>query len=77
MTAETRTFAIFANGSYWGTWDGADAAAAMQAAADDVGTDGSTDGLTAHEVTQAQADAMQEWAEAGCPAAECPIIEER
>ena len=73
MTAATSTFAIFANGSYWGTWGGANATAAMQAAADDVGTDGSTVGLTAHEVTQAQVDALQEWAEAGCPAADCPI----
>ena len=68
-----RTFAIFVHGHYWGTWDGTDAAAAMQAAAYEDGTDGSTDGFTAHEVTQAQVDALQAWADAGCPAAERPL----
>lgn len=69
----TETFAIFANGTYWCTWDGADATAAIHAAADDVGTDGNADGLIAHAVSQADVDALQEWAEAGCPASSCPI----
>ena len=73
MTAATSTFAIFANGTYWGTWDGACAKTAMRAAADDVGTDGNTDGLTAHEVMQADIAALSEWSEVGCPAADCPI----
>jgi len=48
-------FAIFANGTYWGVWSGEDAAAAIQAAADDVGTDGNTDGLIATAITEEMA----------------------
>jgi len=44
------TFAIHANGTFWGAFDGETPEAAMQAAADELGTDGNTDGLTAVEI---------------------------
>ena len=51
------SYHIFANGLFWGTWEAESAASAMQAASDEVGTDGNTDGLEAFEVgTNAQAD---------------------
>lgn len=40
-------FAVFAHGIYWGIWPGRDAAEAVRTAADDVGTDGNIDGMTA------------------------------
>ncbi|MCA0204276.1 MAG: hypothetical protein LCH92_08040 [Proteobacteria bacterium] len=67
------SFAIFANGAYWGTWASIDAESAMQAAADEVGTEGNTDGLVAHEVTADQVTALDEWSANGSPASECPI----
>ena len=67
------TFAIFANGTYWGAWDAETAAAAMAAAAADVGTEGNIDGLTAHEVSEAQVSALNDWSDAGSPASQCPI----
>lgn len=51
------SFHIFANDTFWGTWDAEDAEQACQKAADEVGTEGNTDGLTAFEVgSNAQAD---------------------
>lgn len=41
------TFNIFANGTFWGAWTAETAEEAIQAAADEVGTDGNTDGMTA------------------------------
>lgn len=41
------TFAIFANGTFWGAVDGDTDAEAIQAAADEHGTDGNTGGMTA------------------------------
>jgi hypothetical protein len=66
-------FAIFANGSYWGAWDASSADAAKHDAAEAIGTDGNTDGLTAVEVTADEADALVTWAASGAPADECPI----
>ncbi len=44
-------FAVSADGTFWGVWAAADEAGAIQAAADDVGTDGNTAGLTARPAT--------------------------
>lgn len=41
------SFSIFANGTFWGVFRASDAATAIQAAADEHGTDGNTDGMTA------------------------------
>jgi hypothetical protein len=41
------TYAIFANGIYWGRWTASNADAAIRNAAEDVGTDGDTTGMTA------------------------------
>ena len=41
------TYNIFANGIFWGTWEAETPEEAIQAAADEVGTDGNTKGLTA------------------------------
>ena len=41
------TFEIFANGIYWGEWTALTADEAIQMAADEVGTDGNTDGIVA------------------------------
>ena len=43
----TEQFAVFANGTFWGVWEADDAAAACQMAANEVGTEGNTDGLEA------------------------------
>jgi hypothetical protein len=43
-------FNIFANGTFWGQWEAETAEEAIKNAADEVGTDGNTDGLTAEEV---------------------------
>lgn len=40
-------FNIFANGTFWGVWEGETAEEAIQKAAEEVGTDGNTEGLTA------------------------------
>jgi hypothetical protein len=67
------TFAFFANGTYWGTWDGECAQQALCACVADVGTDMNQDGLEAFPVDQDMVDALQDWAEADCPAGQCPI----
>lgn len=41
------TFKIFANGIFWGEWTAETAEDAIQMAADEVGTDGNTEGLVA------------------------------
>jgi hypothetical protein len=41
------TFAVFANGIYWGAFESETANSAIQMAADEHGTDGNTDGMTA------------------------------
>ena len=41
------TYNIFANGIFWGQWTAETAKQAIQIAADEVGTDGNTDGLIA------------------------------
>ena len=40
-------FAVFANGTFWGAFEGADEAEATQAAANEHGTDGNTEGMIA------------------------------
>lgn len=52
-TTTATTFAIYANGIFWGEWTAETAEKAIQMAADEVGTDGNTDGLTA-EVSHGQ-----------------------
>lgn len=47
---EMTAFNIFANGTFWGVWEGETAEEAIQKAADEVGTDGNTEGMTAEEV---------------------------
>ena len=41
------TYAIFASGIYWGRWSASNADAAIRNAAEDIGTDGDTTGMTA------------------------------
>jgi hypothetical protein len=41
------TYAIFANGLYWGRWTASNADEAIRNAAEDIGTDGDTTGMTA------------------------------
>lgn len=43
------TFNIFANGTFWGEWEAETAEEAIQKAADEVGTEGNTEGLVAEE----------------------------
>lgn len=45
-------FAVFAHDAYFGTWAADTAGAACQAAADEVGTEGNTDGMTAIPVSE-------------------------
>lgn len=62
MTTTTEgKFAVFANGAFWGAFPGADEAAAIQAAADEHGTDGNTEGMTATPLRAAVLDIQ-----AGC-----------
>ena len=42
-----KTYAIFANGLYWGHWTASNADEAIRNAAEDTGTDGDTTGMTA------------------------------
>jgi hypothetical protein len=42
-----KTYAIFANGIYWGRWTASNADEAIRNAAEDTGTDGDTTGMTA------------------------------
>lgn len=44
------TFAVFANGTFLGAFDGSNASEAIQAAADEHGTDGDTAGMTAQPI---------------------------
>ena len=60
-------YAVFANGTFWGIWTAETAEAACQQAADDVGTDGNTEGLCAACWTAA--DAERAFREAMEPAA--------
>lgn len=66
-------YAIMANGTFCGIFAGDDADEAMQAAADEVGTDGSADGLIAYQVTQGEAEAMEAWWDMGAPASGFPL----
>lgn len=66
------TFAVFANGTFWGSWSAGTEADACQMAADEVGTDGNTDGLEAFAVTDEQSAALCAWAEAGA-VDQCPV----
>lgn len=84
MTTDTLTrFAVHANGTFWGIFDGADSKAAMQAAADEHGTEGNMDGMTAATLAETMrridadyrdndmtiADGIKEWA--NCYEADC------
>ncbi len=51
-------YAVFANGTFWGIWTAETAEAACQQAADEVGTDGNTEGLTASLVSETPAELM-------------------
>lgn len=46
------TYAIHANGTLWGLFAATDADTAIQAAADELGTDGNADALTAETLTE-------------------------
>jgi hypothetical protein len=46
------TFAVFANGTFWGAFEAETAEAAIQMAADEHGTDGNTDGMTAKPLAE-------------------------
>lgn len=67
------TFAIFANDAFWGIFSAETADEAIQAAADEFGTDGNTDGMTATEVTEDQATAVEAWWENGADAGDYPL----
>ena len=84
MTTETLTrFAVHANGTFWGIFGGADAEAAMQVAADEYGTEGNADGMTAETLAETMrridrdyrdngmtiTDGIMEWA--NCREADC------
>lgn len=56
-----RVYAIMANGLFWGFFAGEDADEAMQAAVDELGSAGLTDGLTAYHVTQEEAELVETW----------------
>lgn len=65
-------FAVFAQDVFWGTWAADAAEDACQTAANEVGTEGNAEGLAAHEVTEGEAQALQEWAECAF-IDECPV----
>lgn len=54
----TQEYEIYANGVFWGTWRAETPQEAMQAAADQVGTDGNIEGLTAQIASQRRYDGM-------------------
>jgi hypothetical protein len=67
------SYAIFANGIYWGIWPAQSAEEAMHDAAHDEGTDGNTAGIIARLITDADEKALQQWVEDNCPAGKFPI----
>lgn len=48
---ETYTFEVFANGEFWGHWDAETEEDACKLAADEAGTDGNTEGMTAKQIS--------------------------
>ena len=46
------TFAVFANGTFWGDFDAQTAKAAIHMAAKEYGTDGDTSGMTAKPLAE-------------------------
>ena len=54
----TEKYEIYANGVFWGTWLAETPQEAMQAAADEVGTDGNIEGLTAKMASERCYDGM-------------------
>ncbi|QFQ87295.1 hypothetical protein F8A10_07580 [Paracoccus kondratievae] len=60
MTSTHSTeFAVFANGTFWGIWAAETKEAAIQRAADDVGTEGNTDGLIAKPASECDPSEME------------------
>ena len=66
------SYAIFANGVYWGIWPAPSAEEAVLDAAYDEGLDNPT-GMTARPMKKADWNALVQWREAGCPADKHPI----
>ena len=52
-------YAVFANGTFWGIFKAKTAEEAEQAAADEHGTDGNTDGLFAKPVVDCDPKSME------------------
>lgn len=67
------SFSIFANGSFFGTFEADTEAAAIKACADEVGTEGDTSGMRAYEVTADQAAAVEAWWYDGADAGKFPL----
>jgi len=61
------SYAIFANGIYWGIWPAPSAEEAVLDAAYDEGAEDDTTGIVATLMTEADWDALVQWREAGCP----------
>ncbi len=68
-------FAIIDNGAGLFQWAGEarDAADALKAFADHIGADASEISARVYEVTEADVDALSEWARDGSPASEFPL----
>ena len=65
-------YAVFANGTFWGIWAAESKEEACQKAADEVGTEGNTEGLRSFPVTADQIAEVEAWHEAGADAANVP-----
>ena len=53
------TFAVFANGTFWGAFDAPTAETAIQMAADEHGTDGDASGMTAKPLAECTAKDLE------------------
>jgi hypothetical protein len=58
MEGNEMDYAVFANGTFWGVWTADSAAQAIQLAADEVGTDGNTEGMTAVDADDVDASQL-------------------
>lgn len=63
-------YAIHANGTFWGAFSAEDEATAIQMAADEYGTEGNTDGLTATDLRQRILDLK-----AACASNDCDMAD--
>jgi len=71
-TIEKTLYAVFADGTYWGSWSADTPEAATQMAADEIGTNGDTEGFIAFEVTPDEREQVDRWWEEGADAATIP-----